>query len=336
MSLESNEMNGCKQFSFDLNAKPVDDGNCDSPKNSDSCSICLETLVKTSDDNRTLVTLKCDHKFHLDCIGLAFNAKKLMQCPNCRQIEPGQWRDPTNPPIPTAGEDDINITMEMELCPLQGLGQQDSFENPHLLGQQCQYIEYSFTIPQSSATVSVPQNFIFSSHWITSTGQVHYHMPSNRMIFWSASEPGVIRGRHYLAHPFYDHRFNSSAVVPPNLDGSSIANASPSLISSTMHLNQLPFLFGQTANPEQTARGISYSRATSSGSNQANSNGLSRSNVWAAENFFDLEEQFAMERELYFVIYGSRGGGPRGGGSSSNGGRAGGENGDGNGISGRN
>lgn len=28
---------------------------------------------------------------HADCIGSAFNVKGAMQCPNCRQIEKGQW-----------------------------------------------------------------------------------------------------------------------------------------------------------------------------------------------------------------------------------------------------
>ena len=29
--------------------------------------------------------------FLADCIGSAFNAKGRMQCPNCRQVEQGQW-----------------------------------------------------------------------------------------------------------------------------------------------------------------------------------------------------------------------------------------------------
>jgi hypothetical protein len=27
----------------------------------------------------------------LDCIGSAFNSKGTMQCPNCRQVEDGEW-----------------------------------------------------------------------------------------------------------------------------------------------------------------------------------------------------------------------------------------------------
>lgn len=42
-----------------------------------------------------------------DCIGSAFNAKRLMQCPNCRKIEPGQWLCATSGhPIPDFNDDD--------------------------------------------------------------------------------------------------------------------------------------------------------------------------------------------------------------------------------------
>lgn len=54
-----------------------------------SCSICLE-LIKDNGD-RSWAKLQCGHEFHLDCIGSAFNAKGMMQCPNCRKIENGQW-----------------------------------------------------------------------------------------------------------------------------------------------------------------------------------------------------------------------------------------------------
>ncbi|XP_077240696.1 E3 ubiquitin-protein ligase RFI2-like [Tasmannia lanceolata] len=54
-----------------------------------SCSICLETVTDNGD--RSTAKLQCGHEFHLDCIGSAFNVKGLMQCPNCRKIEKGQW-----------------------------------------------------------------------------------------------------------------------------------------------------------------------------------------------------------------------------------------------------
>lgn len=54
-----------------------------------SCSVCLEAVADKGD--RSIAKLKCSHQFHLDCIGSAFNAKGAMQCPNCRNIENGQW-----------------------------------------------------------------------------------------------------------------------------------------------------------------------------------------------------------------------------------------------------
>ncbi|KAH7431455.1 hypothetical protein KP509_08G049000 [Ceratopteris richardii] len=59
-----------------------------SPKNV-PCSICLDAVESGGD--RSVARLKCGHHFHLDCIGSAFNAKGAMQCPNCRQVEEGQW-----------------------------------------------------------------------------------------------------------------------------------------------------------------------------------------------------------------------------------------------------
>ncbi|KAJ4955893.1 hypothetical protein NE237_012676 [Protea cynaroides] len=53
------------------------------------CSICLELVTDNGDRSRA--KLQCGHEFHLDCIGSAFNAKGVMQCPNCRKIEKGQW-----------------------------------------------------------------------------------------------------------------------------------------------------------------------------------------------------------------------------------------------------
>nr|CAD1829934.1 unnamed protein product [Ananas comosus var. bracteatus] len=55
-----------------------------------SCSICLEAVE--FEGGRSTARLQCGHEFHLDCIGSAFNAKGLMQCPNCRKVEKGNWR----------------------------------------------------------------------------------------------------------------------------------------------------------------------------------------------------------------------------------------------------
>ncbi|KAK9055826.1 hypothetical protein SSX86_026911 [Deinandra increscens subsp. villosa] len=53
------------------------------------CSICLDLV--TDDGERSVAKLHCGHKFHLDCIGSAFNTKGAMQCPNCRKVESGRW-----------------------------------------------------------------------------------------------------------------------------------------------------------------------------------------------------------------------------------------------------
>lgn len=53
------------------------------------CSICLDAVA--ADLDRSTAKLQCGHEFHLDCIGSAFNVKKVMQCPNCRKVETGRW-----------------------------------------------------------------------------------------------------------------------------------------------------------------------------------------------------------------------------------------------------
>ncbi|PIA44394.1 hypothetical protein AQUCO_01700175v1 [Aquilegia coerulea] len=60
-----------------------------SPSVSVTCSICFDAVIENG--GRSWAKLQCEHKFHLDCIGSAFNVKGVMQCPNCRKIEKGQW-----------------------------------------------------------------------------------------------------------------------------------------------------------------------------------------------------------------------------------------------------
>lgn len=55
-----------------------------------SCSICLDAVVVVGGE-RSTARLQCGHEFHLDCIGSAFNSKGVMQCPNCRKVEKGNW-----------------------------------------------------------------------------------------------------------------------------------------------------------------------------------------------------------------------------------------------------
>ncbi|KAG5632858.1 hypothetical protein H5410_004575 [Solanum commersonii] len=57
--------------------------------NAPDCSICLEVVM--NNNSRSIAKLKCGHLFHLDCIGSEFNVGGLMRCPNCRDIEDGNW-----------------------------------------------------------------------------------------------------------------------------------------------------------------------------------------------------------------------------------------------------
>ena len=46
---------------------------------SDDCSICLNALSPGS----PLLTLSCNHKYHLQCLVLSLNARNI-ECPLCR------------------------------------------------------------------------------------------------------------------------------------------------------------------------------------------------------------------------------------------------------------
>ncbi|KAJ0976278.1 hypothetical protein J5N97_018243 [Dioscorea zingiberensis] len=55
------------------------------------CSICLDVIDRAT-GSRSTAKLRCGHEFHLDCIGSAFNFKGQQKCPNCGQVEEGNWR----------------------------------------------------------------------------------------------------------------------------------------------------------------------------------------------------------------------------------------------------
>uniref|UniRef100_A0A1D1ZEJ7 RING-H2 finger protein ATL5 n=1 Tax=Anthurium amnicola TaxID=1678845 RepID=A0A1D1ZEJ7_9ARAE len=82
---------GCVGEAMDVEKRQAfgDEGHGAGPS-SVPCSICLE-LVAADPRERSVAKLQCGHEFHLDCIGSAFNAKGMMQCPNCRKVEKGRW-----------------------------------------------------------------------------------------------------------------------------------------------------------------------------------------------------------------------------------------------------
>ncbi|TXG71719.1 hypothetical protein EZV62_000298 [Acer yangbiense] len=83
-------------------------------------SICLEEVSSTR--GRTVVTLRCSHMFHLDCIGSYFNVDGIMQCPaNCRRIENGQWLfsdSREQEPIPEIFVYALNLPVHYDALPM--------------------------------------------------------------------------------------------------------------------------------------------------------------------------------------------------------------------------
>ncbi|XP_071700856.1 E3 ubiquitin-protein ligase RFI2-like isoform X2 [Rutidosis leptorrhynchoides] len=104
------------------------------------CSICFDLVG--DDGDRSIAKLNCGHKFHLDCIGSAFNAKGAMQCPNCRKVENGRWLfaegsahgvSETGTPdwLPNGGLHDLSYSRRpfgLRWCPISGLTVHSSIE----------------------------------------------------------------------------------------------------------------------------------------------------------------------------------------------------------------
>ncbi|WMV30904.1 hypothetical protein MTR67_024289 [Solanum verrucosum] len=53
------------------------------------CTICHKKVVDSG--KRAITKLRCQHFFHLDCIGSSFNMRGAMMCPNCLVDEGGKW-----------------------------------------------------------------------------------------------------------------------------------------------------------------------------------------------------------------------------------------------------
>ncbi|XP_010550990.1 PREDICTED: uncharacterized protein LOC104821725 isoform X2 [Tarenaya hassleriana] len=201
--------NNAKKCTFgdnDLADDGVGGADCDSRDGDDgfdsvACSICLETVANHVD--RSWAKLQCGHEFHLDCIGSAFNAKGMMQCPNCRKIEKGQWLYANGcRPFPDdwPREEDMYDPPYSEMsfgvwCPFGSIGRLPSFEDAEFspssyddllsqhgfftepaassAGHPCPYIAY-FGPLSNSAAPGVSDSSNFSSHWnsASSAGEV--------------------------------------------------------------------------------------------------------------------------------------------------------------------
>ncbi|KAM0031455.1 putative chromatin regulator PHD family [Helianthus debilis subsp. tardiflorus] len=230
-----------------------------------SCSICLEDVTDCGD--RAFAKLHCGHQFHLDCIGSAFNVKGIMQCPNCRKIEKGQWLyadgsrsyaeinidDLVNP------EDVYDLTYHESSmwCPYSEFSRLaaavaiDEVEFPtagynEIVGQHAVFGDQSATV--SSATRICP--FIAYVHPSTPSANVGDGGRYNNNNRWNNSQSEIPNSysfptmdAHYNAHvdhPRMPTRTNidmptSGSYVHPFLSGQSSSTRGPGSISSVMN-----------------------------------------------------------------------------------------------------
>ncbi|XP_010524866.1 PREDICTED: uncharacterized protein LOC104802795 [Tarenaya hassleriana] len=243
--------NNAKECDFGDNDLADDGGGCDSRDGVDgsasvACSICLETVADNGD--RSWAKLQCGHQFHLDCIGSAFNAKGMMQCPNCRKIEKGQWLYANGcRSFPDFNNEDwtheeeiydlaySEMSFGVHWCPFGSLARLPSFENGEfspssyndLLGQHgffseptmassaghsCPYIAY-FSPVHASSSSSGSDSSSFSSHW-NSGSSVAGGVPMPYC--YPAVDP------HY-----YSWDYHTSPPPPPPFSGSGAHIGSP-------------------------------------------------------------------------------------------------------------
>ncbi|KAL8208885.1 hypothetical protein R6Q57_008297 [Mikania cordata] len=210
-----------------------------------SCSICLEVVTDTGD--RSWAKLQCGHQFHLDCIGSAFNVKGVMQCPNCRKIEKGQWLYANGcRSYPEFSMDDwahdedlydLSYTETTSMwCPFGGFtrfaASFDEGEFPanayhDLLGQHAIFTEHAATV--SSATHLCPyfayvQPVHPSSASSTSSASVadgptpttYNNNNNNNNNQWNSSQSASSEMPNSYALPIMDVRYHSTLFSPSN------------------------------------------------------------------------------------------------------------------------
>ncbi|WCJ43099.1 RING/U-box superfamily protein [Euphorbia peplus] len=227
-----------------------------------SCSICLEVVTDNLD--RSWAKLHCGHQFHLDCIGSAFNIKGVMQCPNCRKVEKGQWLYANGcRSLPEFSMDDwahdedlydlSYSEMSFHWCPYGSLARLPSFfeegefssnayHDP--VGQHamfaerttavtstshpCPYIAYFGPVHPSSSnsSASVSEGPNYNNHW--NSPSVPNEIPS--------SYPFPAMGLPYHGWEHHSPHFSSTSSRMSSADQSSVAPVSqrPSRSSSEL------------------------------------------------------------------------------------------------------
>lgn len=247
------------------------------------CSICLEAVLENK--GRSVAKLHCNHEFHLDCIGSAFNVKGLMQCPNCRKVEKGQWlfangarSCPEFSLEEWAQDEDLydpsyaEIPLGLQWCPFSGLNRLPaSFEDGeppstayhelmghHAIfaehtaapssGHSCPYIAYFQLQPSSSSSnESIADGASFGHHWSGLSG------PSEI----STSHTFATVDLHYHSWDHHPSSFSSGtdqASVPP-VALRSVRADSDNIPRSASYVH--PFLFGHGSGPRTGSSFIS-------------------------------------------------------------------------------
>lgn len=231
-----------------------------------SCSICLELVV--DDGSRSSAKLQCGHQFHLDCIGSAFNMKGTMQCPNCRNVEKGQWlfANASTRLFPEfvmedwIPEEDLYALSYPEMqyrvhwCPFGELSQAGSFEElepsaptyhnefhgHHAVAMNHSYPAYVAPGPASTPRTSDNSNNPDDHPW-NSHSSDHFHQLS-------------------VAPHYHHHHHHSTSFSLPGahvIDGEIDSSAARGI--SHPH----PFLFGYRSNP-RTSPAINTQQGSSS------------------------------------------------------------------------
>uniref|UniRef100_A0A1J3EX60 RING-type domain-containing protein n=1 Tax=Noccaea caerulescens TaxID=107243 RepID=A0A1J3EX60_NOCCA len=222
-----------------------------------SCSICLELVV--DDGTRSRAKLQCGHQFHLDCIGSAFNMKGAMQCPNCRNVEKGQWLFANGSPrgfpefvmedlIP---EEDLYALTYPEMqyrvhwCPFGELSQAPSFEelepatttyHNEFHGHHAAAVNHSYLAYLGPGPAGAPRASDSSNNTDDHPWNSHFHQ--------------------LALSPQYHHHHHSQ---PFSLPGAHVVDAE---IDSSAARGMHPFLFRYRTNP-RTSPAISGHQGSS-------------------------------------------------------------------------
>ncbi|KAL8089513.1 hypothetical protein AgCh_039112 [Apium graveolens] len=235
------------------------------------CSICLESI--SDHEERSMAKLKCGHKFHLDCIGSAFNMEGAMLCPNCGDVEDGTWlyANASTSSFPDFSindwewEDLYDYLFDDDLSTFSGMTGDSSFEqaessptlNRELLGSHTLFAEHMAASPMAHPHVHVPpipnaisrasenlDDLIFNHHMYGQSGQNELY---NLNPFLAANVQYQSGGRHLPSLSAnrnllngVEHVLDPSTMRNTRVDSDAILRSGPSA---------LPFRYGDSSFP---------------------------------------------------------------------------------------